>query len=102
MAVVERMVDASVPLRDKVQALWPQANNDLLRFFAMGYDAMTLVPHLAELSSAPEQQLSGLTGTLSLDEQGTVHRQLHWVTLEKTSEPSNATPTTPAPAAQQP
>ena len=96
------MVDASVPLRDKVQTLWPQANNDLLRFFAMGYDAMNLVPHLAELSASPEQQLSGLTGTLSIDEQGTVRRQLHWITLEKPSESANATPNTPAPTAQQP
>ena len=83
-------------------ALWPQANNDLLRFFAMGYDAMNLAPHLAELSASSGQQQNGLTGTLSIDEQGTVHRQLHWVTLEKPSEPSNATTSTAAPATQQP
>ena len=63
---------------------------------------MNLVPHLAELSASPEQQLNGLTGTLSIDEQGTVHRQLHWRTLEKPSEPSNATTSTAAPATQQP
>ena len=96
------MLEQNSPLREKVLALWPQANNDLLRFFAMGYDAMNLAPHLAELRASSGQQQNGLTGTLSIDEQGTVHRQLHWVTLEKPSEPSNATTSTAAPAAQQP
>jgi uncharacterized protein len=94
------MIDQSSPLRDKVIALWPQANNDLLRFFAMGYDAISLVPHLADLRAAPEQQLDGLTGSLSINQQGAVRRKLHWITIEK-SEPSHE-PATPvsAPAAQ--
>jgi len=94
------MLDSSSPLRDKVLTLWPQANNDLLRFFAMGYDSISLLPHLAELRAATGQQREGLTGALSINEQGVVRRQLHWIRIEK-SEPSHevAKPVA-APAAQ--
>lgn len=37
------MTDTTQPLRDKVMALWPQQNNDLMRFFAMGYDALMIM-----------------------------------------------------------
>lgn len=86
------MVEPTLPLRDKVMLVWPQQNNDLLRFFAMGYDALMIAANLATLES---QALEGLTGRLRLDSQGTVHRELTWHSIEKGTADAPAT-TTPA------
>ncbi len=94
------MSEPSLPLRDKVLSVWPQTNPDLLRFFAMGYDAMTVAAHLKGLQEQPDQTLDGLTGRLSVDDQGTVRRQLSWHTLAPANGTSPAS-TTPA-ATQQP
>lgn len=91
------MTDTTQPLRDKVMALWPQQNNDLMRFFAMGYDALMIANNLQPLS-AQAQTLDGLTGRLSLDAQGTVHRQLNWHKIEASPADAKAaaTPANPS------
>ncbi len=92
------MLEKQSALRDKVMALWPQMNNDLLRFFAMGYDAARLVPHLSELRADPNQQQPGLTGELSIAPSGGIVRNLRWDTYQNdipdTNAPASAATTT--------
>ncbi|WP_417614355.1 penicillin-binding protein activator [Oceanisphaera sp.] len=65
-------------LMEEVERLWPASNASWLRLFALGYDALTLIPQLTDLrvgsASAP-----GLTGELSVTEQGVVQRRLQWM-----------------------
>lgn len=95
------LTEQQQPLRDKVLSVWPQMNTDLLRFFAMGYDAVSLLPRLGELRGNQSQSQQGLTGKLSIDDSGVIHRQLNWITVTR-NEAANAPAPTAAPAAEQP
>ena len=65
-------------LKEEVALLWPDRNASWLRLFALGYDALTLIPQLADLQmGAPA--IAGLTGELTVNEQGVVQRQLQWM-----------------------
>jgi outer membrane PBP1 activator LpoA protein len=70
------------------------------RLFAFGYDAFRLAESLKRGSSIDPK---GLTGTLSLDAQGRVRRELEWVRI-KSGTPTPLSPqdavATAAPAPQ--
>jgi outer membrane PBP1 activator LpoA protein len=61
--------------------LWPQRQDTLMRLFAMGYDAYTLVPKLRQLELLPQVSIQGLTGELSIDESGQIRRRLPWAQI---------------------
>ena len=44
----------------------------------MGIDSLNLLPHLLRLSSSPEEMFDGKTGSLYLDAEHRIHRQLIW------------------------
>lgn len=58
--------------------LWPQRQDRLLRLFALGYDAYQVLPKLRHLSLLPQSSMQGLTGELSMDNDGQLHRRLSW------------------------
>lgn len=60
-----------------VTARWPAGAMARLRFFALGYDAYGLAASLAAAPGVPAG-LAGLSGMLSFDTAGRVHRQLPW------------------------
>ncbi|HYN76659.1 MAG TPA: penicillin-binding protein activator [Lamprocystis sp. (in: g-proteobacteria)] len=68
-----------------------------LRLYAMGIDAYRLAPRLAVLAKDPRATVPGETGTLSLDAQGRVQREL---TLAQFTA-SGPTPVSPPPATAQ-
>jgi outer membrane PBP1 activator LpoA protein len=59
----------------------PQSGSAYGRLYAMGIDAMRLVPHLKRLQSSRFESLDGSTGNLYMDETNQVHRQLVWIRL---------------------
>jgi outer membrane PBP1 activator LpoA protein len=59
----------------------PKSGSGYARLYAMGMDAMRLVPHLKRLQSSRYESLDGSTGNLYMDEVNQVHRQLIWVLL---------------------
>ncbi len=61
-----------------VSDLWPQKQDSLLRLFAMGYDAYNLLGQLRALTLLPNISSPGLTGNISIDTQGVLHRRLPW------------------------
>jgi outer membrane PBP1 activator LpoA protein len=65
-------------LRQEVEQKWPQAGGSLGRLYAMGADAYLLAPRLNQLLALPDTQLDGLSGTLSLNPQQRIERQLPW------------------------
>ena len=64
----------AVALRADLQAYWP-ARTSLARFYGMGFDAYGLIASLYANDGAPWSR-RGLSGDLSLDEQGRVRRVL--------------------------
>lgn len=91
------MLNQSPDLFTKAQTALPQANGDILRLYAMGYDAMNLVHSASQLRQSPEQTQSGLTGSLQITSDGIIQRQLYWTRYMSgqlvNSDGSAATPT---------
>ena len=63
-------------LQSRSETLWPQRSTQMSRLFAFGVDAYNLLPHMPSMMALPQTQLSGLTGTLSINSQGDVVRTL--------------------------
>ncbi|MGL5224533.1 MAG: penicillin-binding protein activator [Aeromonas sp.] len=68
--------------RAQISQLWPTTQGDLLRFFAMGYDAISVVKDLPQMRTVSGMQQAGMTGKLSVDPQGNIIRMLSWATYQ--------------------
>ena len=53
-----------------------------VRLYAMGIDAMRLLPHLQRLQASPYEALDGQTGNLFMNHEHQVLRQLVWLRLD--------------------
>jgi outer membrane PBP1 activator LpoA protein len=67
--------------RDAIVRHLPKSASAYARLYAMGMDALRLVPHLKRLQSSRYESLDGSTGNLYMDETNQLHRQLVWVLL---------------------
>ncbi|MDP5032359.1 penicillin-binding protein activator [Paraglaciecola sp.] len=63
-------------LANQTNALWPQRLDSLLRLFAMGFDSYELIDNLRQLKTLPQLSKKGLTGELSVTDNGVLHRHL--------------------------
>lgn len=63
------------PLQQEVEQAWQNQNTMQKRLFAFGYDAYQLLPQLGMLNTLKYLSHEGLTGTLSLNQQGEVIRK---------------------------
>lgn len=66
-----------------IKKLWPNMSQSQLRLFAMGHDALAIIPQLAHMEYFPGYKRAGLTGDLSLDENGHIKRQLSWAQFQR-------------------
>ena len=68
-------------MRNALHKFWPNnfANNS--RLYALGFDAYRLVPLLYNTHGVA-QAVQGVTGFLSMDPNGRVHRRLDWASFE--------------------
>ena len=69
-------------LRATVAHLWPGNARRRGRLYAMGFDVWQLVTELRTAGGAPPQALNGLTGRLTVDGGGRVHRGLDCVIVD--------------------
>jgi hypothetical protein len=65
-------------LANQTIQLWPEKQDTLLRLFAMGFDAYSLLPNLRRLKTLPQLVSHGLTGEINVDSQGVLYRRLLW------------------------
>ncbi len=72
-------------LRGEFNLLWPEQANLEQQLFAMGYDAMKIVPELKQLHAVPGKLMQGLTGKLSVNQNGDVERELNWAQYQSQS-----------------
>ncbi|AYC34203.1 penicillin-binding protein activator [Pseudomonas cavernae] len=72
------LLETNDPLHQQISSQWPQAAGSLGRLYAMGVDAYRLAPRLSQLKAMPDNQVDGLTGSLSLNPNQRIQRQLPW------------------------
>lgn len=72
------LLDSSNSLRQQVVQQWPQAAGSLGRLYAMGVDAYSLAPRVGQLKALPDTRVEGLSGSLSMNANQRVERQLPW------------------------
>ncbi|MBE9515664.1 MAG: penicillin-binding protein activator [Proteobacteria bacterium] len=66
-----------------LQGNWPYARTRLDRLYAMGMDAYAVVPHLNRISSGSGARFNGVSSSLSVDQEGRLHRQLSWAKFRR-------------------
>ena len=65
----------------KANKLWPKVLSKYPRLYALGLDAYRIIPYLARLRANPYERFPGLTGSIALNEQNQVQRELLWATF---------------------
>lgn len=70
-------------LQNKSSVLWPNRSDSHNRLFALGYDAVSLIPRIRYLAQLKNQQFQGMTGTLTLNERQESVRTLRWASIEE-------------------
>ncbi|WP_284244916.1 penicillin-binding protein activator [Thalassotalea insulae] len=73
----------NVALKQVVNNIWPNSNDNLKRIFAMGYDSLSLINKFSVLKQPPYIRHYGQTGVLKLNEQGILTRSLLWGSYQK-------------------
>lgn len=63
-------------ISDEVNTLWPEKNDTLRRLFALGFDAYKLTSVMNSLQTLPQLSMQGMTGKLSINNQGNVVRAM--------------------------
>ncbi len=76
------MLNQQPEQKQQLLARWPNANADLLRLYAMGFDAISLVPRLPLLRQDPASGQPGLTGELHVRSDGVIERRFYWARYE--------------------
>jgi hypothetical protein len=73
--------------RARVEAAWPSRAAHRGHLYAFGYDAWQLIPELIARLQDPARyrlnsdRIDGVTGRLSIDPQGRIHRELDWAQM---------------------
>jgi outer membrane PBP1 activator LpoA protein len=68
----------STQLRNALTHYWPVRARGRGRLYAFGFDSYRLIPLLKAGQFGSEHSIPGMTGLLSIDDRGRVHRQLDW------------------------
>lgn len=68
----------STQLRDALSRYWPVRARGRGRLYAFGFDAYRIVPLLKAGKFGQVHAIPGMTGSLSIDAEGRVHRGLDW------------------------
>jgi len=74
--------EQAVQLRAALNRYWPGRARERARIYALGFDTYRLIPLLLSQSTGtPTNQSNGVTGRLSIDTSGHVHRELDWARI---------------------
>lgn len=89
---------ASTEMRSAIGKFWPSRARSQGRLYAFGFDAYRLIPLLKGGRFGSAHATPGMTGLLSIDDKGRVHRQLDWARVSDGEPvPFNLAATTAAP-----
>ena len=77
------MLESNNPFRKTTQNVMPGITGQIGRLFAMGADAWTLSNRLPLLRYMDDAFINGQTGALTMDSDGSIHREQLWARFEK-------------------
>jgi hypothetical protein len=66
-----------------VKQYWPGTLRNYPRLYALGLDAYRIIPYLARLQANPFERFPGLTGSIAVNDNNRVKRELLWATFSK-------------------
>ena len=69
-------------LREAVRTAWPARTQRRDRLYAFGFDAFRLAPLIAGKSPGQASAIEGMTGTLHIDSNNRIRRDLSWVQIK--------------------
>ncbi|CAE6884230.1 Regulator of peptidoglycan synthesis that is essential for the function of penicillin-binding protein 1A (PBP1a) [Vibrio sp. B1FLJ16] len=72
------LIDSDPTIAAEMSELWGQQSNMEIRLKALGMDAYQLIGELPQMKVIPGLSIRGQTGTLSIDENCVVQRELSW------------------------
>lgn len=72
----------STELRNTLNRYWPVRARGRGRLYAFGFDAYRIVPLLTAGKTGSAHAIPGMTGLLSVDDKGRVHRELDWARVD--------------------
>ncbi|PIB18226.1 penicillin-binding protein activator [Vibrio rotiferianus] len=72
------LIDADPTVKAEMTELWPNQSNMEKRLEALGMDAYKLMGELPQMKVVPGYSVPGQTGTLSIDNNCVVQRELSW------------------------
>lgn len=70
-------------LKTEIERNQPRAKGGYARLYAMGVDAFRLYPRLKQLSALPHSKIFGVTGDLSMDTEGKIHRKMPFAVFKR-------------------
>jgi outer membrane PBP1 activator LpoA protein len=73
----------SSELKTEVEKNQKRAQGNYARLYAMGVDAFRLYPRLKQLAALPNSKIFGVTGDLSIDDQGKIHRKMPFAVFKR-------------------
>jgi len=81
--ILDRAADTPTRFQRMVEARWPAGTERDQRLFALGADALEIVPLLERLRAGSGTAHAGRTGSLTVDFRGRVERELGWARFDK-------------------
>jgi outer membrane PBP1 activator LpoA protein len=73
----------SSELKTEIENNQKRAKGNYARLYAMGVDAFRLYPRLKQLAALPHSKIFGVTGDLSIDGQGKIHRKMPFAVFKR-------------------
>jgi len=70
-------------LKTEIENNQKRAKGNYARLYAMGVDAFRLYPRLKQLSALPHSRIFGVTGDLSIDSEGKIHRKMPFAMFKR-------------------
>ena len=72
-------------LRTFLQGGWPNRETSYNRLYGLGMDIFNILPLLQRMRENPLLHYQGLSGNLSIDKNGIIHREMLWASFRKGS-----------------
>jgi len=73
----------SSEIKTEIENNHKRARGNYARLYAMGVDAYRLYPRLKQLSALPFSKIFGVTGDLSIDHEGKIHRKMPFAVFNR-------------------
>ncbi|WP_410482892.1 penicillin-binding protein activator [Vibrio sp. SCSIO 43132] len=79
---IPMLIEQNSALKKQLEETWPKSGNVEKRLHALGMDAYKLILELPQMKVMPEYSVKGQTGTLTINNECVVQREVSWAEHE--------------------